>query len=650
MTYKNKPIFLLVAIVLTFIIYYPALKAGFWLDDFSTIVHNHHLIFSNFSWDNLRTATLSFPVGNSRPISMLSFALNSYLFGLSPFAIKSINLFIHTLCSIGIYILSSNLINIRSKKGLLASKYTAQLVTSLWLLSPINLTSVLYSVQRMTSLAALFTIWGCVVYTIGRNAKKTSTSIACIIVAFLIFLPLAYYSKENGILLIPLLFLIEYFFFNFKNKNNNYNYSKTIITWYTLCLGIPLLIVLALLVFDPIQITGSYASREYNVIERLLTQFRVLWFYIGMTILPINKMLSLWHDDIVISTSLLRPMSTLWSILGIAGLLGLAIGCLRKRPLISFCIVWFFVCQSLESSIINLELVYEHRNYLASFSILFALVVVLYQVLDRYGLKKLFAPLYSFIFLYFLFVLTLRCQLWSTPLQQAIFEAQNHPKSPRALFTASTKIYNYRNSFNDPQEAINQSFKYLEQASRVDKESILPEILLISLSDELSRPRSDSWKKRALQKLETNTLIGSSKEGLEFLRKCYTEKKCTNDPRYIWPIYEAAAKLSGANGSTEAAQFSLLVLKNGSVAIDYMIDAINKSPYDAGSYTLLGSYLYQAGLFSGAKEALDKAEEFDTRGFYREAIDFYQEKIKQIEQETMQTIPSKNSPYITNIL
>ena len=84
--------------------------------------------------------------------------------------------------------------------------------------------------------------------------------------------------------------------------------------------------------------------------------------------LPNLAEMGLHHDDFVISKTLLSPWTTLPAI---AGLLALAVGALvlrKKHPLITFGIVFFFVAHALESTIIPLEIAFEHRNYLPSYN------------------------------------------------------------------------------------------------------------------------------------------------------------------------------------------------------------------------------------------------------------------------------------------
>jgi hypothetical protein len=111
--------------------------------------------------------------------------------------------------------------------------------------------------------------------------------------------------------------------------------------------------------------------------ERVLTQFRVVLYYVTLLIYPHPSRLNLDYD-FPISKTILDPPTTLISVLIVAGLIGYSIWTAKKRPMISFWILWYFGNLVIESSIFPLELVYEHRLYLpvAGPFVLFSLLVL----------------------------------------------------------------------------------------------------------------------------------------------------------------------------------------------------------------------------------------------------------------------------------
>ena len=119
------------------------------------------------------------------------------------------------------------------------------------------------------------------------------------------------------------------------------------------------------------------------MIERLLTQPRILICIYPNCFIRCPARLSLTHD-ITISTSLLSPWTTLPSILAVLMLIGLGLSQMVKRPLVAFAILFFFLNHVIESSVLPLELMFEHRNYLPSFFIFLPFAALLVYLINYY--------------------------------------------------------------------------------------------------------------------------------------------------------------------------------------------------------------------------------------------------------------------------
>jgi tetratricopeptide (TPR) repeat protein len=125
---------------------------------------------------------------------------------------------------------------------------------------------------------------------------------------------------------------------------------------------------------DPLAfIDMLYANRPFTAIQRLLTQPRVVLYYLSLLFFPVPWRLSVSHD-IAVSTSLLSPLTTLPAIVAVIAIIGLCIAYHKKKPLICFAGLFFFLNHAVESTLLPLELVFEHRNYLPSFFLFLPLV------------------------------------------------------------------------------------------------------------------------------------------------------------------------------------------------------------------------------------------------------------------------------------
>ena len=103
-----------VVVISAIALYWPGLGSGFWFDDLHVIQENSNLRIDCLCFDQLRAAAYSY-VDGTRLVSMLSFALNYFFFGPSPVAFKLVNVAIHCLVAIALFILSKVIISAFTK-------------------------------------------------------------------------------------------------------------------------------------------------------------------------------------------------------------------------------------------------------------------------------------------------------------------------------------------------------------------------------------------------------------------------------------------------------------------------------------------------------------------------------------------------------
>ena len=83
------------------------------------------------------------------------------------------------------------------------------------------------------------------------------------------------------------------------------------------------------------------------------------------------------HDDIIISKSILEPITTLFSIGGLLAVLFAAFFLRKRAPIVMFCVTWYLIGHSIESMIVPLRIAFEHRNYLPQIGIVFGMSFVI---------------------------------------------------------------------------------------------------------------------------------------------------------------------------------------------------------------------------------------------------------------------------------
>ena len=376
--------------IIIFSIYWNSLDGTWQFDDIPNITDNPQLHLDKFSLTGLKRALLSDqrnPDTFYRPVASVSFALNYYFGGLDVFGYHLVNILIHLFTSIFLFLFIYNTLNLPSLRTGHASKsYTvALLATILWATNPIQTQAVTYIVQRMASLAGMFYIMGMYFYLKSRTAVKNRDRLLLIILCFLAFV-LALGSKENAIML-PMSLLIYEVLLIQTWTNETFKRNVKIVFIVS---GSVILICLFFwyLKNEPFSFLSSYRYRPFTLTQRLLTEPRIIIFYMSLLVYPMPGRLSIAHS-IQVSTSLFHPISTFLSILFIIGSVVYLIYKARKFPLFSFCYLFFLLNHLIESSIVPLELIYEHRNYIPSMMFFVPIAIGFCHLLDRYATKKM---------------------------------------------------------------------------------------------------------------------------------------------------------------------------------------------------------------------------------------------------------------------
>ena len=371
---RYETLFLLSLALLVILIYANTLGSPFIFDSRNNIESNPHIRISKITLNDLTEAAFKSPA-KQRPLSNISFALNYYLHDYNTVGFHVVNILIHISTGFLLYLFVKTTFctpALRSRYGnyMWISFFTA----AVWMVHPLQTQSVSYIVQRMNSLAAMFYILSILLYArfrlSGQQRKKWWLFSGCILAGIM-----ALASKQTAATLPVFIIVYEWYFF----RDLNLKWLKNHILLLTGCLLLAAVIALALLGSDPLDgILKGYNGRDFTPTQRLLTESRVVIFYLSQLLWPHPSRLNLDHD-FALSNSLLDPMTTFLSILTLAALIGLAVATARKQRLLSFCIVWFFGNLVIESSIVALEIIFEHRVYLPSMMISLIVVMVVYR-------------------------------------------------------------------------------------------------------------------------------------------------------------------------------------------------------------------------------------------------------------------------------
>ena len=559
-------------------VYWPGLHGHFIFDDVPNVVDNVALkAFDGSFWSLIDAATsgTSSPLG--RPFSMATFALNFHLFGDSPFSFKLTNLIIHMANSMLVYLLARQLWRrLGFDTGGARSLIPVMWTTAIWALHPINLTPVLFVVQRMTSLSAFFILAALSLYLYGRQAKTISGLVA-IAAGILLCWPAAILSKETGVLLPLYVFLIEWLIFG------TFKAVSAKLKWIALLFlgGAVAWVCWTKWGF----ITAGYSVRDFNLQERLLTETRVLWFYVRQMLLPTPGVFGLFHDDIAISRGFTAPVSTLLAILGWIAMVALALQQRARRPLFAFAVFWFLASHMLESTIFPLEIAYEHRNYMAFLGLLIWLASLLFPVQQKpTWLVPRLVLAGSFIAFCGL-VTSLRSMQWADEFHRTQIEVADHPGSARANYQAATVTMQrtYESGGGGPM-AYNMVQFHFKLAAKLDENGKAPLMGLLYLDCMAGVPQNVETKAQLRVRFATGRFTFGERAVVQSLSELFVENRLCLGDHEVTILINAALSNPSADGPLRGMIYAVAMdhaaakMQNIPLALAYAQAAVTSDP------------------------------------------------------------------------
>lgn len=359
----------------TILLYANTLNAPFIFDDFHSIVDNPAIKIANLSPASLITAATQ-DHARYRWLPNLSFALNYYAHGSKVPGYHLLNILFHLLTGITAYLLFLTTLQRLPETAKRPTGEIALLAALLWLVHPLQTNAVTYIVQRMTSIMTLFYLLSLLCYAKGRLEKESTGRRNAFFITSLLSGTMALFSKENGAMLPVMLLAYEYFFIPTDH------HKKKIITLSIAAIAVVSLVLGWLFLGGhPLEtIRNGYQNRPFSMGERLLTEPRIIFFYLSLVLLPLPSRLNINHD-FPLSHGLLAPPQTIVAIACLAGLLFLIrFFYKREQRLLSFALLWFLSNLLIESTVIPLELLFEHRLYLPTLFLFAAGVASLYSL------------------------------------------------------------------------------------------------------------------------------------------------------------------------------------------------------------------------------------------------------------------------------
>ncbi len=366
-------------------------------------------------------------LGPNRPVSMLSFYLNYVFTGMDPRFFRLFNILMlaaTALVMVRIMLLLFELSESASHVSPEERKFVAAALGLLFAVHPANTAVALYIWQRQALLASFFYCAAFLAYLATRMGKLP-VPVAGYAISFGLFI-CAVLSKETAVTLPAAIVLAEIAFFQ-QDIRGAAKLLAAMALFFATALAVKTLFEWLLMGYTtPANVLRTIEDfRVFSMLtasELILTLSRVLFsHYLAMILLPLPSNVKVL-DAVLISRSIMDPPITLVAVALVLLLLVGAVVFLRKKPLASFGILFFFINISFEPLLEPQFLFMGHRATLPMLGVLLVaadgLFVLINWARQKFGSDRILLRL-GILFLlpvaWFGMVSHLRAEIWSNP-------------------------------------------------------------------------------------------------------------------------------------------------------------------------------------------------------------------------------------------
>ncbi len=494
------------------VLYWPGTSGPFLLDDIGNLSALEGLKAGFTDFWLFVSSGFAGPTG--RPLSLLTFAWQADAWPV-PVSFKQFNILLHSANCVLLWALLRKSLQLCDLALAEVWWPVALTVALIWAILPIHVSTTLYVIQRMVLLASFFSLLGLLLFLFsaqyfaeGRALLGRCLALLSLVVCGL----LATLSKESGVLLVLYTAVLGHFL-RFKD------------VWLQrlLLLGAAVLL-LVIIVYG--GLFASYQSRNFTLLERLLTQSVVVWEYVGQILLPRAEQLGIYHQEYQVSRHVNWPV--LVAVAGWACVLVVACR-VKSAPVVRFSIFWFVAGHLLESTLLPLELYFEHRNYLPSIGVVMLSIYVATCLLSYTRasmIKRLITAGLALWLVMLAWITHGQVQLWGDTGRLAQVEAHRHRLSPRAQLA----LLNYYSE----QGARQDYFRQLASMQRQFPDMAQLKVTRVSLA---CRGRDSGWlpKVEAFYPLQFSYGAAS---GLIDVAKRILNEDCVIDLSYYRAVIE----------------------------------------------------------------------------------------------------------------
>jgi hypothetical protein len=418
--------------------YWPGLSGPFLFDDYGNldVLGAYGRLRDLPSWLFYLSSGTADPTG--RPVALLSFLLDGSTWPTAPWPFKRTNLILHLanglLLATVLFRLQAAIL--RGNPHARLSRWAPLLGAGLWAAHPFFVSTTLYVVQREAMLPLFFVLaailsWDRAIVRFGNQQLAAGWRWALLGVGGATLL--AGLSKANGFLAPLLVGLCHVWWWRAATPSAARAATDRAAI---VCLGIPSVLLLGYLVAAGWSQWSLpvVPGRDWSIPQRLLSEPRVVWEYVGRLALPRAGGGGLFVEDYPASRGWLAPATTLPALATLAISVGLAIVYRKRAPILAFAWLFFLAAHLLESTSIPLELYFEHRNYLPAAMLGWPLAHGLLRPGAHARYRSAFAAL---LFALLLLLAHQRAQVWGDAQLLGALFAQHEHDSPRAQVNAA---------------------------------------------------------------------------------------------------------------------------------------------------------------------------------------------------------------------
>ncbi len=406
-----------ILVVSVILLYLSVFNNPFVWDDFfvvvkNTYVHNGNLL--NFFSENTYSGSGSLGA-NWRPFMLSVFSALWHFWGGWTVPYHSASIFLHAINALLVFVFF--------KKNFTERYWPAFLSALLFAVHPLQTQAIVYIAGFGDPLSAFFILSGAIFYLKAEEDEEKRRGYLGVSWLCLLF---AFFSKENSVMMLGLLFLADFFFSNKKETfREKLKHSLKKITPFFLLFACYIVARTTFLNFMPNVYNSSFST---SFIERVLVFFSTITDYFRLIFVPLH--LHMEHTVYEVR-SLFEPKAFIGFTI-IASFFALIISQWKKRPEVTFGLSWFLIAYSPNANLFmpNTNLFGEHWLYLSLPGLFFVIFCLGEEFLfsRRFFLVAVFS---LFAWIGWISFLTVNRNFdWETPI--GILE-QTHREEPKKV-------------------------------------------------------------------------------------------------------------------------------------------------------------------------------------------------------------------------